>query len=75
MKRKHRVLKARRHARTEAEKVSKESVHYRSALPGGDQRCGNCIMFHLKQGQGKGSCDLVRGVISKEDTCDRWAGI
>lgn len=44
--------------------VSKETVNYRAAT--GSRSCGNCIMFH------SGMCDLVKGKISPEDTCDRW---
>src|SRR5215469_8235600 len=47
------------------EQVSKESVNYRPAT--GNHKCGNCVMFHQN-----GTCDLVMGKISPEDTCDRW---
>lgn len=46
--------------------VSKESVHYREGTP--QEHCGNCIMFH----PGSNSCDLVKGTINSEDTCDDW---
>lgn len=46
--------------------VSKESVHYREGTPA--RHCGNCVMFH----PGSNSCDLVKGMIKSEDTCDDW---
>jgi SPP1 gp7 family putative phage head morphogenesis protein len=51
-------------------KVTKESVHYRAAtLPG--RACKTCVMF---RGNGPaGTCDLVKGTILPDDTCDRWA--
>jgi len=55
------------------EKVCKESVHYR--LGDRERHCGNCVMFHLQGKYGlldSGTCDLVRGVITVVDVCDRW---
>jgi len=51
-------------------KLTKASVHYREAT--GKHNCGNCAMFHVSQGRNHGYCDLVRGVIRAQDTCDRW---
>ncbi len=45
--------------------VSKEAVDYRLAR--GKRHCGNCVMFHAN-----GTCDLVKGLISPEDVCDKW---
>ena len=57
--------------------VTKESVNYRPAT--GKQRCGNCVMFHRDKAPPQtdiylysGRCDLVKGFINAEDTCDKW---
>lgn len=46
--------------------VSKESVGYRPAADPA-RSCGTCVMFRPG-----GTCDLVRGSISADATCDRW---
>lgn len=48
-------------------KVSKESVNYREGSS--RQHCGNCVMYRDRR------CDLVNGVISPDDVCDRWEAI
>lgn len=45
--------------------VSKASVDYRPASDP-KRECGTCVMFH------DGRCDLVRGVIEADHTCDKW---
>lgn len=50
-----------------AAKVSKDSVHYRSAE--GIKHCGSCVMFRPETG----SCTLVAGDIEADHVCDRWA--
>lgn len=46
-------------------KVSKASVHYRNGSTA--KHCGNCSMFYLN------NCTLVRGFISRNAVCDKWA--
>lgn len=54
------------HMMSELAKASKESVHYRKGTL--DQHCGNCRKFIPPDG-----CVGVRGKISPDDACDRWA--
>ncbi len=50
-----------------ASKLSKASVNYQdSTAPG--RNCGTCSMFRAPNG-----CTLVKGKISRDDVCDRWA--
>jgi hypothetical protein len=51
------------------EKVSKESVDYRTASST-NKRCGNCDMYYVKGNFGH--CTLVAGNISPQAVCDRW---
>lgn len=51
-----------------AGKVTKESVHYRSADPGHfKRRCGTCSMFRAGR-----SCTAVEGAILPVAVCDLW---
>ena len=48
--------------------LSKAQTHYRDAtVPG--RNCGTCVMFRPPH-----ACTLVKGIISPDDVCDRWAG-
>lgn len=53
------------------EKVSKAAVNYREAES--KERCGNCVMFRTNgKSFATGKCDLVMGMIYKDDTCDEF---
>ena len=46
--------------------LAKDQVNYRKALDW-SKRCGVCTMFREPNG-----CTLVRGIIDKHFTCDRF---
>lgn len=50
------------------DKVSKASVHFRTAMPGAKKHCGACSMFQ----PATASCSLVQGRIKSNDVCDRF---
>ena len=54
-------------------KLTQESVRYRDADGGSNQRCGTCEMFRSDTTTGAGgSCTLVAGSISPQAVCDRY---
>lgn len=48
------------------DKLSKEDVDYRGAVPGEDERCGNCVHFN------DGACELVAGEIDPDFVSNKF---
>lgn len=53
---------------------SKKDAEYKEKSPNPAEECDDCLFWLGVEGQRRGLCRLVRGMINPKGTCMFWAG-